>query len=54
MNQYFRTMFVSWNYGTYKYIILMNTGSHHDLHNLNAFDLSQIEFFGELLTQNKF
>ena len=50
MNHANATIYVPWNFGTYKYFRLMMTGEQHDKQGKNGCDITQVEFFGELLT----
>ena len=49
MNRKGATKYVGWNFGVYKYFRIMNTGEQYDTQNKNSMDLSQVEFFGDLL-----
>ena len=49
LNRKGATEYVGWNYGTYQYFRIMNTGPQYDTKGKNSMDLSQVEFFGDLL-----
>ena len=50
MNKRLASAYFEWDFGTFKHFRIMNTGEQHDGQGKLSMDLSQIEFFGTLIT----
>ena len=53
MNRPYASGYFGWDYGIYKYFRFMITGEQYDGQGKNSIDLNQIEFFGDLIPDNK-